>query len=65
MFFQLFGTSANWNQTELKPNSSNKEFKFAANSLVEVELDGPLIGEVKKLKIWVKIGFVLYIDNLK
>ena len=59
MFFKLFGTSANWNQTELKPNSSNKEFKFAANSLVDVELDGPLIGDIKKVKIWVIVLLLL------
>ena len=53
MFFKLFGTAGTWNQTELKPLNSGKDVKFPAESLVEIELDGPMIGELRKLKIWV------------
>jgi hypothetical protein len=47
------GAYGNWNQTELLPsNKNNKEIKFPAESLVEIEMEGPVIGDLRKLKIW-------------
>ncbi len=52
MFFKLFGTNGNWEQTEIKPISTNKDMKFPPDSLVEVDMNGPIIGDLKKIKIW-------------
>ena len=52
MWFKLFGTAGTWDSTELKGPHLNKDMKFAANSSVEVELNGPVIGDLKKIKIW-------------
>jgi hypothetical protein len=48
----LFGTAGTWESTELKGSNLNKELKFPPNSLVELELNGPVIGDLKKIKIW-------------
>ena len=61
MFFKVFGTGGTWNQTELKPSNSGKDIKFPAESLVEIELDGPMIGELRKIKIWVSFKSLLYL----
>ena len=58
VFFKLIGTSGVWNQGEFKIPASavnSKQMKFPPDSLVECELVGPIIGELKKLKIWVII----------
>ncbi len=36
----------------MKGANLNKELSFAPNSEVELELNGPVIGDLKKLKIW-------------
>lgn len=53
VMFVLYGSAGTWEQTELKPKNNNSGIKFPQNSLVEVELMGPIIGDLKKLKIWV------------
>lgn len=52
MYFKLFGTTGTWEQTEIKPINANKGMRFPSDSLVEVEMDGPIIGDLRKLKIW-------------
>ncbi len=51
VYFKLYGSAGVWEETELKP-ASNNETKFAPNSLTEVNLVGPVIGDMKKFKIW-------------
>lgn len=51
MWFKIIGTAGVWEKTELK--KKNKEVNFAADSLVEIEIEGPVIGDLKKIKIWV------------
>jgi hypothetical protein len=48
----LFGSAGKW-KTKLKVRRSDK-IKFPANSLVEIKLKGPPLGELGKLKIWVE-----------
>ena len=58
VFFKLFGTAGTWQTTELKIDPSkiiNPNLKFSPDSLVEVKLVGPVIGDLKRLKIWVNI----------
>ncbi|CAF0724098.1 unnamed protein product [Brachionus calyciflorus] len=52
VMFKLYGTAGIWETTELKPKGSSNTEKFPSNSLVEIELNGPVIGDLKKLKIW-------------
>lgn len=54
VMFKLFGDAGTWEQTELKPKNSTG-IKFPTNSIVEIELNGPILGELNKLKIWVNI----------
>ena len=50
----MIGTSGIWNQTELKVGHTNKmQMKFPPDSIIECELQGPIIGDLKKLRIWV------------
>lgn len=53
VYFKLFGSAGDWAQTELRANKKFGEKKFPDDSLVDVYLDGPVIGDLEKLKIWV------------
>ncbi len=53
MWFKIIGTTGVWDKTELKNQKQNKEIKFLSGSLVEIELEGPFIGDLKIIKIWV------------
>lgn len=56
VFFKLYGSAGTWNQTELKVDAKSvaaNSYKFAPDSVVEINLVGPVIGDLKRLKIWV------------
>lgn len=55
VMFKLFGEAGIWHQTELNPKNTSG-IKFPSNSIVELELNGPILGQLKKLKIWVIIN---------
>jgi hypothetical protein len=55
VWFKLTGSAGEWSQTELRtPLKKFGEIKFPADSLVEIQMEGPVIGDLEKLKIWVK-----------
>jgi hypothetical protein len=54
--FKLIGSAGVWEQTELKVDpktAKNPSFKFPPDSLVEINMIGPVVGDLKKIKIWV------------
>jgi hypothetical protein len=63
VYFKLFGSAGTWEQTPLKVDSKttkNTSMKFPPNSLAEINLVGPVIGDLKKIKIWVNYRLKFY-----
>jgi hypothetical protein len=54
VWFKIYGTAGIWEATQLRPNRTNVDAKFTPGSLVEIDLEGPVIGDLKRIKIWVK-----------
>ena len=58
VWFKLFGAAGTWEKTDLKPSKMNREMKFPAGSIVEIDLEGPIVGDLKKIKIWVNLKYI-------
>jgi hypothetical protein len=61
VWFKIIGTDGVWEKTEFKNKNKNREVNFAADSLVEIDIEGPVIGDLKTIKIWV---FGIYLKSL-
>jgi hypothetical protein len=62
VYIKLFGSVGTWEQTELKVDpktAKNPNFKFPPDSLVMISMVGPVVGDLKKIKIWVIKHFMM------
>ena len=55
VYFKLYGSAGTWEQTEIKHGKKTAQpsgLKFPPDSLVEINMIGPLIGDLRRLKLW-------------